>query len=148
MFCFISHHLLIHAGSGVTTDIWTSYAGIIMAISVIPFLIVQLPQILHITNGRHLTVLISLLVSASLLIAYCMYQVSSYFIFHLIEEEINKLWRVATKITLLVSSFFKILRISQDFILYFSYRCSSPGFKRGGLLLLSISILCQESWRI
>ncbi|XP_051125008.1 sodium/calcium exchanger NCL-like [Andrographis paniculata] len=62
-------------GSGVTTDIWTSYAGIIMAISVIPFVIVQLPQILNIESGRHLTVLISLIVSASLLITYCLYQI-------------------------------------------------------------------------
>ncbi|KAK4387112.1 Sodium/calcium exchanger NCL [Sesamum angolense] len=63
------------AGSGISTDIWTSYASIIMAISVIPFIIVQLPQILHSNSGRHLAVLIALIVSASLLIAYCLYQV-------------------------------------------------------------------------
>ncbi|KAI3457396.1 hypothetical protein Pfo_014059 [Paulownia fortunei] len=62
-------------GSGISTDIWTSYAGIIMAISVIPFIIVQLPQILHSNSGRHLAVLIGLIVSASLLISYCLYQV-------------------------------------------------------------------------
>ncbi|KAK4439141.1 Sodium/calcium exchanger NCL [Sesamum alatum] len=62
-------------GSGITTDIWTSYAGIIMAISVVPFIIVQLPQILHSNSGRHLSVLIGLIVSASLLISYCLYQV-------------------------------------------------------------------------
>ncbi|KAM7277885.1 hypothetical protein ACFE04_005019 [Oxalis oulophora] len=52
-------HLL---GSGVSTDIWTCYAGRIMAISVIPFIIVQLPQMLNSTSGRHLAVLISLIV--------------------------------------------------------------------------------------
>ncbi|XP_051152179.1 sodium/calcium exchanger NCL-like [Andrographis paniculata] len=62
-------------GSGITTDVYTSYAGIIMAISVIPFVIVQLPQILHSNSGRHLAVLISLVVSVSLLISYCLYQV-------------------------------------------------------------------------
>jgi Ca2+/Na+ antiporter len=62
-------------GSGITTDIWTSYSGTIMVISVIPFIIVQLPQILHSNSGRHLTVLIGLIVSASLLISYCLYQV-------------------------------------------------------------------------
>lgn len=61
--------------SGVSTDIWTSYAGIIMAISLIPFVIVQLPQILHSNSGRHLAVLISLIVSVLLLISYCLYQV-------------------------------------------------------------------------
>ncbi|XP_047341988.1 sodium/calcium exchanger NCL-like [Impatiens glandulifera] len=62
-------------GSGVTTDIWTSYAAVIMIVSVIPFLVVQLPQILNSTSGRHLAVLIGLVVSLALLIGYCLYQV-------------------------------------------------------------------------
>ncbi|KAE9456386.1 hypothetical protein C3L33_11712, partial [Rhododendron williamsianum] len=62
-------------GSGVSTDIWTSYAARIMAVSVVPFLVVQLPQLLSSTSGRHLAVLIALIVSLSLLIAYCVYQV-------------------------------------------------------------------------
>ncbi|KAI3466070.1 hypothetical protein Pfo_022733 [Paulownia fortunei] len=62
-------------GSGISTDKRTSYAGIIMAVSVIPFIIVQLPQILHSNSGRHLVVLIALIVSVSLLISYCLYQV-------------------------------------------------------------------------
>lgn len=61
--------------SGVSTDIWTTYAGIIMAISVIPFIIVQFPQIMHSDSGRHLAVLIGLIVSVALLISYCLYQV-------------------------------------------------------------------------
>lgn len=48
----------------------------IMAVSVLPFLIVQLPQLLNSTSGRHLAVLIGLIVSLSLLIAYCLYQVN------------------------------------------------------------------------
>lgn len=63
------------AGSGVSTDIWTSYAARIMVISVLPFVIVQLPQILNSTSGRHLAVLIALIVSLCLLVAYCLYQV-------------------------------------------------------------------------
>lgn len=62
-------------GSGVTTDVWTKYAARIMVISVIPFIIVQLPQILNSNSGRHLAVLISLIVSVLLLLAYCLYQV-------------------------------------------------------------------------
>ncbi|KAF8029934.1 hypothetical protein BT93_E2372 [Corymbia citriodora subsp. variegata] len=61
-------------GSGVSTDLWTSYAAMTMVFSVIPFIIVQLPQILNSTSGRHLAVLISLIVSLILLIAYCIYQ--------------------------------------------------------------------------
>ncbi|KAL5564497.1 hypothetical protein UlMin_027661 [Ulmus minor] len=62
-------------GSGVSTDIWTSYAARIMAVSILPFLIVQLPQLLNTTSGRHLVVLIGLIVSVSLFISYCLYQV-------------------------------------------------------------------------
>ncbi|KAI3803512.1 hypothetical protein L1987_31666 [Smallanthus sonchifolius] len=62
-------------GSGVSTDIWTSYSAMIMAISVLPFIVVQFPQILHLTSGRQLAVLIGLITSISLLIACCVYQV-------------------------------------------------------------------------
>ncbi|KAL9232461.1 hypothetical protein vseg_007572 [Gypsophila vaccaria] len=62
-------------GSGVSTDIWTSYAARIMAISVIPFLVVQLPQALNSDSGRHLAVLIALIISLLMLISYCVYQV-------------------------------------------------------------------------
>ncbi|KAI7728482.1 hypothetical protein M8C21_031713 [Ambrosia artemisiifolia] len=62
-------------GSGVSTDIWTSYSALTMAISVLPFIVVQFPQIVHSTSGRQLTVLIGLIISVSLLIAYCIYQV-------------------------------------------------------------------------
>lgn len=62
-------------GSGVSTDIWTSYSAMIMAVSVLPFIVVQFPQIMHSSSGRHLAVLLGLIVSVSLLIAYCLYQV-------------------------------------------------------------------------
>ncbi|XP_073312186.1 sodium/calcium exchanger NCL-like [Primulina huaijiensis] len=62
-------------GSGISTDIWTSYAGIVMAVSLLPFIIVQFPQILHSNSGRNLAVLIALIVSVLLLISYCIYQV-------------------------------------------------------------------------
>ncbi|XWS52142.1 hypothetical protein CRYUN_Cryun11dG0041800 [Craigia yunnanensis] len=61
--------------TGVSTDIWTCYAARIMAISVIPFIIVQLPQLLDSTSARRLAVLIALIVSASMLVSYCLYQV-------------------------------------------------------------------------
>jgi len=47
-----------------------------MVISVIPFLVVQIPQLLNSTSGRHLAVLIGLIVSLLLLVSYCAYQVS------------------------------------------------------------------------
>lgn len=59
----------------MSTDVWTCYAAIIMAVSVIPFIIVQFPQVLHSKSGRHLAVLIALIVSVSLMISYCLYQV-------------------------------------------------------------------------
>lgn len=62
-------------GSGISTDIWTSYAAGIMALSVIPFIIVQAPQLFNSTSLRHLAILIALIVSVLLLITYCLYQV-------------------------------------------------------------------------
>ncbi|XP_019167781.1 PREDICTED: uncharacterized protein LOC109163484 isoform X2 [Ipomoea nil] len=65
-------------GSGVSTDVWTGYAARIMAVSVIPFVVVQLPQILHSSSdsGRHLAVFTALILSLSLLIAYYVFQPS------------------------------------------------------------------------
>ncbi|CAN1145860.1 Sodium/calcium exchanger NCL [Linum perenne] len=62
-------------GSGVSTDIWTCYAARIMALSVVPFVIVQLPQMLHTPAARQLAVLIGLIVSLIMLVSYCVYQV-------------------------------------------------------------------------
>ncbi|KAF3965916.1 hypothetical protein ACB098_06G080100 [Castanea mollissima] len=61
--------------SGISTDIWTSYAAMMMVISVIPFLVVQIPQFLNSTSGRRLAILIGLIVSLLLLVSYCLYQV-------------------------------------------------------------------------
>ena len=47
-----------------------------MVISVIPFLVVQIPQLLNSTSGRRLAVLIGLIASLLLLVSYCLYQVS------------------------------------------------------------------------
>ncbi|GLT48583.1 hypothetical protein SLA2020_222000 [Shorea laevis] len=62
-------------GTGVSTDIWTSYAAWIMVVSVIPFIVVQLPQILNSTSARNLAVLIALILSLAMLVSYCLYQV-------------------------------------------------------------------------
>ncbi|KAK9285462.1 hypothetical protein L1049_024655 [Liquidambar formosana] len=62
-------------GSGVSTDIWTSYAARLMVISVIPFIIVQLPQVFHTNSQTRLAILVSLIVSVSLLLSYCLFQV-------------------------------------------------------------------------
>ncbi|KAM0960349.1 hypothetical protein ACFX2I_025317 [Malus domestica] len=62
-------------GSGVSTDIWTSYSARIMILSLIPFVIVQLPQVFHATSDSRVAILISLAVSISFVIAYSFYQV-------------------------------------------------------------------------
>lgn len=63
------------AGSGVSTDIWTSYAAGIMVISIIPFVIVQLPQVFTATSDSSLPILVSLIVAICFVIAYSFYQV-------------------------------------------------------------------------
>ncbi|KAJ0054684.1 hypothetical protein Pint_02381 [Pistacia integerrima] len=63
-------------GSRVSTEIWTSYAARIMIISAIPFIIVQLPQyFLTAASSSRLVILISLIISISLVLSYCLYQV-------------------------------------------------------------------------
>ncbi|XP_039170135.1 sodium/calcium exchanger NCL [Eucalyptus grandis] len=62
-------------GSGITIDDLTRRAAWIMVISVIPFLVIQLLQLLNSTSGRHVAVLIALILSVVLLISYCLYQV-------------------------------------------------------------------------
>ncbi|KAG7988256.1 hypothetical protein I3843_03G178300 [Carya illinoinensis] len=62
-------------GSGVSTDIWTSYAARIMIISIIPLILVQLPQIFQATSLSHMAILVSLIVSICLVIAYSLYQI-------------------------------------------------------------------------
>ncbi|KAL0002067.1 hypothetical protein SO802_015848 [Lithocarpus litseifolius] len=62
-------------GSGVSTDIWTSYAARIMIISLIPFIIVQIPEVFQATSQSRLAIMISLIVSICLLLAYSLYQI-------------------------------------------------------------------------
>ena len=66
----------IFAESGISTDIWTSYTAMMMFISVIPLLIVQIPQILDSILWRHIAVLIGLIASLLLLVSYSTYKVS------------------------------------------------------------------------
>ncbi|XP_010915578.1 sodium/calcium exchanger NCL1 [Elaeis guineensis] len=62
-------------GSGVSTDLQTSYAARIMAISIVPFIIVQLPKIFKFPSGQRLAVLFALVASVALVLSYCLYQI-------------------------------------------------------------------------
>ncbi|GMH20483.1 hypothetical protein Nepgr_022324 [Nepenthes gracilis] len=62
--------------SGVSTDNWTRYAAMIMVGSVVPFIVVQVPQLLSSSSGRRLAILIGLILSLVLLISYCACQVA------------------------------------------------------------------------
>ncbi|KAL5729967.1 hypothetical protein ACHQM5_002854 [Ranunculus cassubicifolius] len=62
-------------GSGTKVDIWTCYGARIMMLSVIPFIIVQLPEIFHLASARRFAVLFALIAAVGLLISYCIYQV-------------------------------------------------------------------------
>ncbi|KAF6177164.1 hypothetical protein GIB67_025501 [Kingdonia uniflora] len=62
-------------GSGVTTDLETSYSARIIIVSLIPFIIAQIPHIFGSSSGGRVAMLISVLLSLALLIAYCFYQV-------------------------------------------------------------------------
>ncbi|CAI0377647.1 unnamed protein product [Linum tenue] len=59
---------------GVATDIWTCYGARIMLISLLPFIIVQLPQVFNAQNGNNIAVVVSLVVAICMLISYSLYQ--------------------------------------------------------------------------
>lgn len=69
----IIHKLSFFAGSGVTTEPSTCHAARIMVISVIPLVIVQLPNVFKSSSGEHVAVLVSLVVSIALLLSYCLW---------------------------------------------------------------------------
>jgi hydroxymethylpyrimidine/phosphomethylpyrimidine kinase len=64
------------AGTGITTDVQTSYAARIMGLSVIPFIIAQFPKMLKTHHGQRLAMLLALIVSFLLVLSYCLYQVN------------------------------------------------------------------------
>lgn len=62
-------------GSGISTDLQTSYAARIMVISIVPFIIVQLPKIFKFPSGQRLAILFALIASVALVLSYCLYQI-------------------------------------------------------------------------
>lgn len=46
-----------------------------MAVSIIPFIIVQLPKVFKFPSGQRVAVLVALIVAILLLLSYCLYQV-------------------------------------------------------------------------
>ncbi|KAK9267687.1 hypothetical protein L1049_010119 [Liquidambar formosana] len=61
-------------GFGVTTDAETRYTARIMLLSMIPFLILQLPKILNSSSATQVAVLVSLIITLVFLFVYCFYQ--------------------------------------------------------------------------
>eukprot|EP01018_Ginkgo_biloba_P000152 Gb_27008 [translate_table: standard] len=62
-------------GSGITTDKATSRASQIMVASILPFIIVQIPQIIRSSSGKRIAILVACIVAILCLLSYCMYQV-------------------------------------------------------------------------
>ncbi|KAF6155976.1 hypothetical protein GIB67_039307 [Kingdonia uniflora] len=63
------------SGSGISTDRGTTYTAWIMALSVVPFIVLQVPRILKLSSGGHLVTTISLILSIVFLLNYFLYQV-------------------------------------------------------------------------
>ncbi|XP_071700955.1 sodium/calcium exchanger NCL2-like isoform X2 [Rutidosis leptorrhynchoides] len=60
---------------GLTTDNETSYTARIMLVSMIPFLILQLPKIFDSTSVTRVIVLVTLIITLSFFISYMVYQI-------------------------------------------------------------------------
>ncbi|KAK9150350.1 hypothetical protein Syun_008659 [Stephania yunnanensis] len=61
-------------GSGVSTDIWTSYAAMIMTMSAIPIIIIQVSRIFFSSSWRRLADMFSIGIAVALLLFNCLYQ--------------------------------------------------------------------------
>lgn len=62
-------------GSGITTDTATSKAAQIMLVSLIPFIIVEIPQAIDSTSAKRIGVLVGCIAAIICLLSYCIYQV-------------------------------------------------------------------------
>ncbi|XP_057816210.2 sodium/calcium exchanger NCL2 isoform X2 [Cryptomeria japonica] len=62
-------------GSGISTDKSTRTASRIMVASVVPFLIVQIPQLINSSSAKRISVLVACIAAILCLLSYCIYQV-------------------------------------------------------------------------
>ncbi|KAF8369696.1 hypothetical protein HHK36_032281 [Tetracentron sinense] len=62
-------------GSGVSTDLETSYTARIMVLTIIPFIIVQLAKIFNSASGVRVAIIVSLVITIVFLFLYCSYQI-------------------------------------------------------------------------
>ncbi|XP_018731636.2 sodium/calcium exchanger NCL [Eucalyptus grandis] len=62
-------------GSGIITDLETSYTARIMVFSAIPFIMIQIPEIFSISSAQRIVILCTLAVSVMLLLLYFFYQI-------------------------------------------------------------------------
>ncbi|KAI5065330.1 hypothetical protein GOP47_0020025 [Adiantum capillus-veneris] len=62
-------------GTGAELDKWTRISAGIMCISIIPYLVAQIPHIFHASPTNHIGVLIACILSIGGLLIYCIYQV-------------------------------------------------------------------------
>lgn len=62
-------------GCGITTDLETSFTARIMVLSVIPFIIIQIPELFSLSTGQRIVILTTLVISVIFLLVYFLYQI-------------------------------------------------------------------------
>ncbi|XP_052178502.1 sodium/calcium exchanger NCL1-like isoform X2 [Diospyros lotus] len=63
-------------GYGITTDLETSYTARIMVLSLVPFLIIQIPKVFQLSSsGQRVFIMITLVTSVAFLLLYFFYQI-------------------------------------------------------------------------
>ncbi|KAK7272569.1 hypothetical protein RJT34_29247 [Clitoria ternatea] len=66
----------LFTGRGITTDLETSYTAIIMVCSIIPLVIMQIPNLFQFSSGsKSVTLIIALVITSIFLILYFIYQI-------------------------------------------------------------------------
>lgn len=66
-----------YTGYGVRTDIVTKYTARIILLSMIPYLILELSKVFNSSSATRAGVLIALIITVILLVAYCTFQVKN-----------------------------------------------------------------------
>lgn len=97
---FNLYYFLLIAGCGISTDLETCYTARIMALSIIPFIIVQSLKIFSSSSAERIVILIAIVVSTVFLFLYFFYQVlhSLLISFFSTRDYVSLMWILIVKV--------------------------------------------------
>ena len=97
---FTLYYFLLIVGCGISTDLEACYTARIMALSIIPFIIVQSLKIFSSSSAERIVILIAIVVSTVFLFLYFFYQVlhSLLISFFSTRDYVSLMWILIVKV--------------------------------------------------